>query len=44
MQRDELMSLKETGQKGDFLLFFVVNKTLIQVYYTTFAMTRLYEK
>ena len=38
MQRDELMSLKETGQKGDFLLPYVVNKTIMPDYYTTFPM------
>ncbi len=38
MQRDELMSLKETGQKGDFLLPYVVNKTVMPDYYTTFPM------
>ena len=38
MQHDELMSLKETGQKGDFLLPYVVNKTVMPDYYTTFPM------
>ena len=38
MQHDELMSLKETGQKGDFLLPYVVNKTIMPDYYTTFPM------
>lgn len=38
MQHDELMRLKETGQKGDFLLPYVVNKTVMPDYYTTFPM------
>ena len=38
MQHDELMSLKETGQKGDFLLPYVVSKTVLPDYYTTFPM------
>ncbi len=38
MQHDELMSLKETGQKGDFLLPYVINKTVMPDYYTTFPM------
>lgn len=38
MQHDELMSLKETGQKGDFLLPYVISKTLMPDYYTTFPM------
>ena len=38
MQHDELMSLKETGQKGDFLLPYVVSKTVMPDYYTTFPM------
>ena len=32
------MSLKETGQKGDFLLPYVVNKTVMPDFYTTFPM------
>ena len=38
MQSDELMSLKETGQKGDFLLPYEVSKTIMPDYYTTFPM------
>lgn len=38
MQHEEFMSLKETGQKGDFLLPFVVCKTRLPDYYTTFPM------
>ena len=38
MQREELMSLKETGQKGDFMLPFVVCKTILPDFYTTFPM------
>ena len=38
MQHDELMSLKETGQKGDFLLPYVVSKTIMPDFYTTFPM------
>ncbi len=38
MQHEELMSLKETGQKGDFLLPYVVCKTILPDFYTTFPM------
>lgn len=38
MQQEELLSLKETGQKGDFLLPFVVCKTVLPDFYTTFPM------
>ncbi len=38
MQQEELMSLKETGQKGDFLLPLVVCKTVLPDFYTTFPM------
>ncbi len=38
MQHDELMSLKETGQKGDFMLPYLVSQTVIPDYYTTFPM------
>lgn len=38
MQHEELMSLKETGHKGDFLLPFTVCKTLLPDFYTTFPM------
>lgn len=38
MQREELMSLKETGQKGDFLLPFVVCNTVLPDFYTMFPM------
>ncbi len=38
MQHEELMSLKETGQKGDFLLPYTVCKTILPDYYTTFPM------
>ena len=38
MQQDELMSLKETGHKGDFLLPFVACKTVMPDFYTTFPM------
>lgn len=38
MQSEELMSLKETGKKGDSLLPYVVNKTVMPDYYTTFPM------
>lgn len=38
MQHEEFMSLKETGQKGDFLLPFVVCKTVLPDFYTTFPM------
>ena len=38
MQSDELMSLKETGQKGNFLLPYEVSKTIMPDYYTTFPM------
>ena len=38
MLHEEFMSLKETGQKGDFLLPFVVCKTVMPDFYTTFPM------
>lgn len=38
MQHDELMSLKETGQKGDFLLPYMVCTTVLPDYYTSFPM------
>ncbi len=38
MQRDELMVLKETGHKGDFLLPFVVVNTIMPDFYTTYPM------
>lgn len=38
MQHEELMSLKETGQKGDFLLPYVVYNTIMPDFYTTFPM------
>lgn len=38
MQQEELMSLKETGHKGDFLMPFAVCKTLLPEFYTTFPM------
>ena len=38
MQQEEILSLKETGQKGDFLLPFVVCKTFLPDFYTTFPM------
>ncbi len=38
MQHDELMSLKETGQKGDFLLPYTVCRTILPDFYTTFPM------
>lgn len=38
MQHDELMSLKETGQKGDFLLPYMVCTTILPDYYTSFPM------
>ena len=37
MQSDELMSLKETGQKGDFLLPYEVSKTIMPDYYNAKA-------
>ncbi len=38
MQHEEFMSLKETGQKGNFLLPFTVCKTVLPDFYTTFPM------
>ncbi len=38
MQHDELMSLKETGKKGDFLLPYIVCSTILPDYYTSFPM------
>lgn len=38
MQREELMSLKETGKKGNFLMPLMVCKTVLPDYYTTFPM------
>ena len=38
MQREEFMSLKETGQKGDFLLPYLVCKTVLPDFYTTCPM------
>ncbi len=38
MHQDELMSLKETGQKGDFLLPYSVFNTILPDFYTTFPM------
>ena len=38
MYHDELQSLKETGQKGDFLLPFVAVNTIMPDFYTTYPM------
>ena len=38
MQNDELMSLKEHGKKGDFLLPLVVVNTLMPEMYTSYPM------
>ena len=38
MHRDDMQSLKETGQKGDFLLPFVVVNTIMPDFYTTYPM------
>ena len=38
MQQEELLSLKETGQKGDFLLPYMVAKTVMPDFYTTYPM------
>ncbi|MGN0471151.1 MAG: AraC family transcriptional regulator [Acutalibacteraceae bacterium] len=38
MQHDEFMSLKETGQKGDFLLPYMVCTTILPDFYTSFPM------
>lgn len=38
MQNDELMSLKENGQKGDFLLPYVVVNTIMPDFYTSYPM------
>ena len=38
MLHEEFMSLKETGQKGSFLLPFVVCRTVLPDFYTTFPM------
>lgn len=38
MQKDELLSLKEHGQKGDFLLPYVVVNTIMPEFYTTYPM------
>ena len=38
MLHEEFMSLKETGQKGSFLLPFVVSRTVLPDFYTTFPM------
>lgn len=38
MQYEELMSLKETGQKGNFLLPYMVCTTILPDYYTSFPM------
>lgn len=38
MYHDERQSLKETGQKGDFLLPFVVVNTIMPDFYTTYPM------
>ena len=38
MLHEEFMSLKETGKKGNFLLPFVVSRTVMPDFYTTFPM------
>lgn len=38
MQQEELLSLKETGQKGDFLLPYMVARTVMPDFYTTYPM------
>ena len=38
MLHEEFMSLKETGQRGSFLLPFVVCRTVLPDFYTTFPM------
>ncbi len=38
MQQEELQSLKETGQKGDFLLPYMVARTVMPDFYTTYPM------
>lgn len=38
MYHDDVQSLKETGQKGDFLLPFVVVNTIMPDFYTTYPM------
>lgn len=38
MQQEELQILKETGQKGDFLLPYTVARTVMPDFYTTYPM------
>lgn len=38
MLHEEFMSLKETGKKGNFLLPFVISRTVMPDFYTTFPM------
>lgn len=38
MQLEELMTFKETGHKGDFLLPFIISNTRMPDFYTTFPM------
>ena len=38
MLHEEFMSLKETGQRGSFLLPFVVCRTVLPDFYTTFPI------